>query len=442
MILLTNVVTKKETKMRYLLNRNGWYFYDRRVPVFYSSFDTRRRIRTSLNTQCQRTAIKKIVKINTDIEEYWNSLVEKNETHTNEKFKSITRMAKVLGFDYLPTNHISSLSILELLERVISTRPFIDDEIKAKALLGYDEATLTLSEALKHFWDYSKHKLLNKNNDQQRKWKNPRIKAVNNFINHAGDKKITEITNLDMVSLRDWWLFRVEKENIKSDTVNKDFTHLKDVIETVSTHQELNINVTSIFKNIYLKEDDKGQRASYSSEYIRNKILNKDTLKQLDNETRCLLLACIQTGARPIELVNLDASDIKLGQIVPYIHIRPRKGYSLKTKQSERKIPLVGNCLKEFKGFSNGFDKYRGKSDLLSSTVNDFLQRNNLRPTKRHSLYSFRHSLQDRLNALEIPDRIQCQLMGHKFNRPVYGEGASIEHLQSIQQKIHDQYFK
>ena len=422
--------------MRYLLNRNGWYFYDRRVPICYSSYDHRKRVRISLNTQCQRIAIRNLVAINDNIEQYWNDLVEKNETHTNKKFKKITEMAKKLGFVYLPTNHISSLTIIELLERVLTAKPFIHDEIKVKALLGQEETIVTLSEALERFWDYSKPKLLNKNKDQQRKWKNPRIKAVNNFINQVGDKNLTEITNLDMVKLRDWWISRMESENIKSDTVNKDFTHLKGVIETVSTHQELNINVSPIFKNIYLKEDDKGQRASYSTEFIRDKILTKNILDQLDDEAKCLLIGCIQTGARPIELVNLDPTDIILDHEIPHVHIRPRKSYSLKTRESERKIPLVGNCLKEFQKFPNGFVKYKGKSDLLSATINSFLQRNNLRPTKRHSLYSFRHSFQDRLNAFEIPDRIQCQLMGHKFKRPLYGRGADIKHLQKIVLKI------
>ncbi len=148
------------------------------------------------------------------------------------------------------------------------------------------------------------------------------------------------------------------------------------------------------------------------------------------------MYASIETGARPIELVNLSADDIFLDEQIPYIHIRPHKGYSLKTRESERKLPLVGYALKTFKEYPNGFVKYKGKSDLLSANINDYLGSNNLRPTPKHSLYSFRHSFQDRLNALELPDRFQCLLMGHKFKRPAYGEGATLEHLRDIISRI------
>ncbi|GAB5476328.1 MAG: hypothetical protein Mars2KO_44270 [Maribacter sp.] len=52
------------------------------------------------------------------------------------------------------------------------------------------------------------------------------------------------------------------------------------------------------------------------------------------------------------------------------------------------------------------------------------------------SSYSFRHSFQDRLTAFDVKDRIQCQLMGHKFNRPVYGNGTNLEYLERIISRV------
>jgi len=49
-------------------------------------------------------------------------------------------------------------------------------------------------------------------------------------------------------------------------------------------------------------------------------------------------------------------------------------------------------------------------------------------PTQQHTIYSLRHSFQDRLLPVNTPDRIQADLMGHKFNRPQYGEGATLAH--------------
>jgi hypothetical protein len=61
---------------------------------------------------------------------------------------------------------------------------------------------------------------------------------------------------------------------------------------------------------------------------------------------------------------------------------------------------------------------------------------NNLLPTDQHSVYSLRHSFQDRLTAVNTPDRIQADLMGHKFNRSVYGTGATLVHRLEWMEKI------
>ena len=425
--------------MRYLLNRNGCYFYDRRVPKKLADFDTRQRIRLSLDTKCKKTAIKKMVAFNDNLERYWDDLCQHNETHSQSKFKQLVREAKRLDFAYVPANTILELPFVELIERVLSAKMNIDNKVKVEAVLGATEAeAINLSEALKRFWNYSKPKLLNKNSDQQRKWRNPRKKAVKNFIDHVGDKPINKINNLDLIKLRDWWLERMKIEQIKADTVNKDFTHLKGVLETVSTHEEIEMDVDKIFKKIHIKETDRQTRKAYSSEFIRNEILNPENLKTLDKEAQSILFICANTGARPIEIVNLIKEDILLGEPIPYIHIRPRQGYSLKTKESERKLPLVGIALEAFKIYPNGFNKYRSNSEKASANINNWLSKHNLRPTKKHSLYSLRHSFQDCLTALEVPDRIQCQLMGHSFKakgRIKYGTGANIEHLRSIVDK-------
>lgn len=125
MILSTKVVTRTETKMRYLLNRNGWYFYDRRVPQRYAEYDDRGRVRVSLNTQCKKTAIKEVVAANDNIEGYWKTLCINNEPHTASKFKQLILTARQLGFAYHPTQDVAQLPLLELLERVLIAKNHI-----------------------------------------------------------------------------------------------------------------------------------------------------------------------------------------------------------------------------------------------------------------------------------------------------------------------------
>jgi hypothetical protein len=57
-------------------------------------------------------------------------------------------------------------------------------------------------------------------------------------------------------------------------------------------------------------------------------------------------------------------------------------------------------------------------------------------PSENHTAYSLRHSFQDRLTAVDASDRVQADLMGHKFNRETYGKGASLEKKFEWLQKI------
>lgn len=424
--------------MRYLLNRNGWYFYDRRVPKCFAKFDSRTRVRVSLHTRCQMTAVKKLIAINDNIESEWQGMSQIAQSKGNIDLKHLVRTAHHMGFDYKPVDQVAELPLMELIERILKAQANIDQETKIKAILGTNEqqTRVLLSEALERFWRYSKPVLVNKNPDQQRKWKNPRKRAVKNFINVVGNKEIQAITNLDLVKFRDWWLDRINNDGVCRNSANKNFSCLRSIIETVSDHEELSLEVDKMFKKIHLKEIDKGQRSAYSTEFIQHKIFNNDALKKLNEEARCIMMVCANTGARPIEVVNLIKQDIVLDAPVPYIHIRPRKGYSLKTKESERKIPLIGEALEAFKAYPEGFNTYGGSSERVSACINKWLKNNGLRPTPKHSLYSFRHSFQDRLTALEKPDRIQCQLMGHKYKRPKYGSGADLEHLQKVMKEV------
>ncbi len=127
------------------------------------------------------------------------------------------------------------------------------------------------------------------------------------------------------------------------------------------------------------------------------------------------------TGARPKEICNLNADDIILDQPIPYILIRSNGKTELKTSYSKRVIPLVGYALDGAKLCPLGFDRYFDKSDNLSATLNKYLKENDLLPTDKHSLYSLRHSFQDRMNEVNMTERIQCELFGHKYKREKYG---------------------
>jgi hypothetical protein len=48
-------------------------------------------------------------------------------------------------------------------------------------------------------------------------------------------------------------------------------------------------------------------------------------------------------------------------------------------------------------------------------------------PIPGQTLYSLRHTFEDRLTAVEAPEKVVAALIGHKWHRPRYGLGPSLE---------------
>ena len=160
---------------------------------------------------------------------------------------------------------------------------------------------------------------------------------------------------------------------------------------------------------------------------------------EINSEAKYLLYALAETGARPAELVGLVPEDIHLDVEIPYLSIRSNHIRQLKTAYSERDIPLVGVALHAFEQCPNGFEHYRSKksgADNFSASMNKHLRSKGLLPMVGQSVYSLRHSFQDRLTQHNVLDRIQAQLMGHRFGRPAYGEGANLKQKQEILEQI------
>jgi integrase len=139
----------------------------------------------------------------------------------------------------------------------------------------------------------------------------------------------------------------------------------------------------------------------------------------------------VNTGYRPSEGAELRHEDIRLDAEIPHISING-KYRKLKTRQSERIIPLVGVSLKAFRQCPEGFPRYRD-SPSLTAVINKHLRVHGLRETDKHTLYGLRHSFEDRLLAAGVDERIRRDLMGHKLeNRERYGAGARLEQLYDV----------
>lgn len=423
--------------MAYIILRSGRYYYNRRVPGKFREFDGRDIIRISLETDSFSEAVKRSVRLNEKIENYWRQLIKTGKTFQATEFIRMTELARLHGFAYHENTELAKdATLAELSRRFGVIENNTDNKELVSAILGgVRQPKMVLSAALTRFWEISKGRLLHKSADQQRKWKNPRIKAVKNFIRLIGDKEISLITRDDILRFRDWWIERIETENKNTGSANKDIIHLKNVIETIVEHDGLKTDTAHLFRKIILKQRFAQARLPLSpAEIIR--ILQSPALSSLNEDARWFLFAAAETGARPSEITGLLPEDIFLDAPVSYIYIKDRPDKTLKTPHSQRTIPLVGYALEAFQQMPDGFKRYRDRPDNLSNYLNRFLRSNNLLPSKQHSVYSLRHSFQDRILSVNAPDRVQADLMGHKFDRPVYGDGATLEQKREWMMKI------
>ena len=129
----------------------------------------------------------------------------------------------------------------------------------------------------------------------------------------------------------------------------------------------------------------------------------------MDDEPRWLIALISDTGMRLSEACGLQACDIHLDGDTPYINLVEHPWRRLKTDSSSRQVPLVGASLwaaQRIKdaGFAFAFPKYCGEAKCNANSASAALNKW-LKPRVPDGcvIHSFRHSLRDRLRAIECP---------------------------------------
>ncbi|MBE7169509.1 MAG: hypothetical protein INR73_02905 [Williamsia sp.] len=389
------------------MNIRGHYYFIRRVPNYLRQYDPRKEVKASLFTDSKKEAFKLAVLHNEKLETYWRNLVTEQKPHCPDTFKSIFMNNRIAGFiaDKREQETIPAANAVSIVSKT---------------------GGITIADGLVRFWDFAKPKIMNKSPNQIRKWRNPRKSAINNLIHCIGDKPMQEVTRADILKFRDWWIDRIQEESLGPNAANKNFVQAKTIFEVVNDNLDLGIDVKTLFRKLLLEENFETTRRPFESDHICNVLLNPKNLTGLNEQLKWMLYSIAETGAGIAEQISLQPENIHLDGDVPYIEITPKHQKALKTRYRKRTIPLVGFALDAFKACPNGFTEFQDKPDGVSGVLNKYLRDQGLFPTKYHSVYSLRHSFQDRLLAANAPDRVQADLMGHKFNRQAYGNGASL----------------
>ena len=148
---------------------------------------------------------------------------------------------------------------------------------------------------------------------------------------------------------------------------------------------------------------------------------------------------------RLAEATGLLVEDLKAHDTIPHVCIRQYPWRRLKTKDSERLIPLVGEALWAGKRIVEthdskfAFPRYNKASytnaNSASSSLNNWLKRQGYGD---YTMHSFRHSMRDRLRAIECPSDIADQIGGWSVQTigQGYGKGYSLEVIEKWMRSI------
>ncbi|SFL14222.1 hypothetical protein SAMN04488518_1184 [Pseudovibrio ascidiaceicola] len=185
----------------------------------------------------------------------------------------------------------------------------------------------------------------------------------------------------------------VVDERKKPSTANKDFTHL---LKIFSTWRDLKLEqLANLFLPLRLAQNDlQDHRPLFTRDWLKTVLLAPDAFGATNEETALVFKILINTGPRPSELLGTKLEHFVLEHEVPHIRVEEYSDgvikRKLKTKWSEREIPLVGVSLDAAKRIvtMGGVQAYHLKADRWGALINKVMVERKLKETERHTPYS------------------------------------------------------
>jgi integrase len=422
-------------------DRGGIWYLVRRVPKHLQRFDERRFVKVTTGIRVVddprgARAARVLSVLNMRLEEDWADLAAGRDPEARRALERAREMASTYGVAYQPAAELGVGPLSEILHRLdLLEQAKGGDDLTADALFGgLERPEMRVSELVEAYEQAQSAALSGHSQNQLKQWRGHKLRAARTAISVFGDKSLLALTRDDGLAFRRHFQRRIAAGEMTIKTANIEISHLTKMLRTVDMERAMGIPLEA-FANLRFEGSRDGRRPPFSVEHIRDALLAEGALSGLNEEARRVVYVMIDTGMRPVEIVNLLPEHIRLDAEVPHVAIIG-EGRRLKTFVSERTMPLVGCALAAMRLQPKGFPSYRDRSDVLSREVNAYLADNGLRPTPEHTLYGLRHSFEDRLTALDPPDKIIGRLMGHKQYRVRYGDGPSLSHLQGWLERI------
>jgi integrase/uncharacterized protein YcgL (UPF0745 family) len=244
-------------------------------------------------------------------------------------------------------------------------------------------------------------------------------------IEVLGDRPINDYASSEAGKLRDALLDR----GLAVTSIKRMFGSIKAIVNL--SMAEHGIEGRNPFASIHMPDEIPEERQPIPLDAIRR---IQHECMTVDDENRWLLALISDTGMRLSEAAGLARDDIVLDTDISHIIVRPHRWRRLKTKDSARHIPLVGASLWAAKRIqqhdsSYAFPRYCDgqicNANSASAALNKWMKP---RVSGHAVVHSLRHSMRDRLRALECPSDIIDQIGGWSSSSigSSYGKGYEL----------------
>lgn len=364
--------------------KDGIFYFRRRVPTDLSQHYTSRQIAFSLRTRSAAAAATRATRAAQQLDEHWYHLRVKDRD--------------------IPGKHLL---------RMQQSAPLPSGVIQPAAI---DGASVKLSEAVAIY-------LRLKGSNRPVTFRRAAERSCGYVIDICGDKDLLSYTKADATRFRDALI----KRELAGSSITRIFGTIRSVINFAAS--ETGVTLTNPFTGIYYDRQlgVKG-RATLPSDVI--KVVQHDCVK-LDDDLRWLVALVSDTGLRLAEAAGLQLGDINVEAEIPHVVVREHPWRRLKTSTSAREVPLVGaslwaakRLLAKVSDSSFAFPRYNrsGKTNAnsASAALNKWLKP---MVPERCTMHSFRHSMRDRLRAVECPADIVDQIGGWQTDGIGHGYG-------------------
>jgi len=232
------------------------------------------------------------------------------------------------------------------------------------------------------------------------------------LIDCCGMKDLKDYVRSDATKFRD----HLFSKGLNGASVARIFGTVRAVINLALS--EFGLSIVNPFSNVYFDQSQGVKKRIPVKPEDIEKV--QQECYQADDEKRWLIALIADTGIRLGEGAGLLRSDFVEQDGILCVNIRPHPWRSLKTSSSERLVPLVGSSkwaaerilaqsTESRFAFPNYNDGKRTNATSASAALNKWLKP---KIGQGYTIHSFRHSMRDRLRAIECPSEVIDQIGG------------------------------